>query len=123
MLTRITPIIPVTDPKVAGDWFVRGLGFTAVPHGTGMHLTRDAANIRLVRRTDDMDMSDPRRQQSIYINIVDIDAFWEEHGDVLGAEAEVRSPFDRDYGMREIHVIYESLLIYFGSPIPEAPIQ
>ncbi|GIT91719.1 hypothetical protein JANAI62_21760 [Jannaschia pagri] len=117
-MTRITPIIPVVDPVAAGAWFERCLGFEASPAGTGMHLSRDAVNIRLVLKADDMDMSDPRRQQSVYINVSDVDAHFAACKDALEASGtQVRPPFDRGYGAREFHVIYESLLIFFGQPI------
>lgn len=118
MMLQITPIIPVADLAHAGQWFSEKLGFDAQPVGdTMMHLRRDQVNIRLVLKADDMDMSDPRRQQSVYIDVKDIDAFYAAHGPALEADGEDCAPFDRPYGMREMHVIYESLLIYLGSPL------
>lgn len=121
MMLWVTPIIPVADLTHAGNWFHNRLGFTATPVGdTMMHLKRDGVNIRLVLKADDMDMSDPRRQQSLYIDVQDIDAFYTEHGPALEQDGEDCAPFDRPYGMREIHVIYESLLIFLGSQIKAA---
>ena len=118
-LTQCTPIIPVADLQHAGAWFSDCPGFHA-DHmgGTGVRLSRDAAVIHLVQAGDDMDMDDPRRQQSVYISLEDVDAFYAGHKSALDTGGtRVRAPFDRDYGMRELHVIYESLLMFFGAPI------
>jgi hypothetical protein len=123
MFAKCTPIIPVADLVDAGAWFARCLGFVATPVGdTMVHLARDEVNIRLVQKADDMDMADPRRQQSIYIDVVDIDAFYATHGPALEEDGNSRPPFDRTYGMREVHVIYESLLMFFGTPIKKVQI-
>lgn len=90
-MERCTPIIPVSDLAHAAEWFWRCLG---------------------------MDMDDPRRQQSIYINVADVDAFFAAHKANLETSQKLRPPFNRDYGAREIHVIYESLLIFIGQPWP-----
>jgi len=121
MYTRITPIVPVSDLAHAKDWFERCLGFRGDWIGdTGVHLHRGAANIRLIDKAPDMDMDDPRRQQSLYLNVDDVDAFYAEFRAAL-ADSEVRPPFNRDYGAREVHVIYESLLVFVGQPLPKAP--
>lgn len=119
-LNSCTPIIPVADLTDAGAWFTRCLGFKAQNVGdTMVHLSRDKINIRLIRKADDMDMSDPRRQQSIYIDVEDVDALYAAHKDALEENGDDCAPFDRPYGMREMHIIYESLLMFFGSPIQE----
>ena len=82
-----------------------------------VHLSRGVLSVRLVLKSDDMDLNDPRRQQSIYVDLDDVDAFYAEHGSALEADGQDYAPFDRPYGMREMHVIYESLLIFFGSPM------
>ncbi|MEP4198356.1 MAG: hypothetical protein ABJL99_22265 [Aliishimia sp.] len=118
ILRKCTPIIPVSDLKHAGDWFKRCLDFGAQPVGdTMVHLSRDAVSIRLIQKAPDMEMDDPRRQQSIYVDLEDVDIFYATHGPELESGGEDHAPFDRPYGMREMHVIYESLLIYFGSPM------
>ena len=120
MLTNCTPIIPVSDLAHAAEWFTRSLGFKAEMIGDVMvHLSRDKVHIRLVKKADDMDMHDPRRQQSIYITLDDVDAFYSVHRAALEEEDDECAPFDRPYGMREMHIIYESLLMYFGSRIPK----
>ena len=119
MLKTCTPVIPVSDLDHAGEWFTRCLGFNARQIGDAMvHLSRDNVHIRLVKKADDMDLNDPRRQQSVYISTDDVDAFFAAHSQALeAAGAHFRPPFDRDYGMRELHVAYESLLMFFATPI------
>ncbi len=116
-MIRCTPIIPVSDLDHAAAWFTRCLGMKTEDMGGSVHLSRDAVHIRLVRKAPDMDMDDPRRQQSIYINVPDVGAFCATHGSEMARDNKVRPPFDRDYGAREIHIIYESLLIFIGQPI------
>lgn len=121
-LTRCTPIIPVANLSDAGAWFTRCLGFQADRVGdTMVHLSRDDVHIRLIQKADDMDMSDPKRQQSIYIDVENVDTLYAAHKDALEEGGGDCVPFDRPYGMREMHVIYQSLLIFFGSPIKEEP--
>jgi hypothetical protein len=120
-MQRCTPIIPVANLADAGAWFTRCLGFQAHNVGdTMVHLNRDDVHIRLVLKADDMDMSDPRRQQSIYIDVDNVDALYAAHKDTLKASGDDCAPFDRPYGMREMHIVYESLLMFFGSPIQES---
>lgn len=124
MMQRCTPIIPVSDLNHAADWFTRCLGFNATPVGDQMvHLGQDDVSIRLVLKSDDMDLDDPRRQQSLYIDIADINGFYTKHRAKLEQNGDDCAPFDRPYGMREMHVIYESLLIYLGQPLPKDKIQ
>lgn len=119
-MLKCTPIFPVADLAHAGEWFVRCLGFIAHKVGdTTVHLSRDSVNIRLILKAEDMDMTDPRRQQSMYIDVENVDAFYVAHKDALEKDGDDYAPFDRPYGMREMHIIYESLLIFFGSPTPK----
>lgn len=57
-------------------------------------------------------------QQSIYLRVNDIDALWDEIKEKLGDSHQQR-PFDRDYGMREIHLIIPATatLMFLGSTI------
>jgi hypothetical protein len=57
-------------------------------------------------------------QQSIYLRVKNIDALWEKIKDKLDSEHPQR-PFDREYGMREIHLIIPgtATLLFLGSAI------
>lgn len=67
-----------------------------------------------------MDTHDPKHQQSCYIDVLGLDALYEELKPNLDKlpSGRVRAPFDQSYGQREFHVIDEdALLVFFGEPI------
>jgi len=57
-------------------------------------------------------------QQSIYLRVKDIDILWNEIQDKLDDEHQ-QWPFDRDYGLREVHLIIPgtATLLFIGSAI------
>lgn len=76
--------------------------------------------MRLLGAPPGTDLSDPRRQQACYIDVVGLDELYATLKPALDElpPGRVRAPFDQDYGMREFHVIDEdALLIFFGEPI------
>jgi hypothetical protein len=57
-------------------------------------------------------------EMSFYLNVDDIEKVWQGMEDKLG-DMKVREPFDREYGMREIHVIVPETktLMFIGQEI------
>jgi hypothetical protein len=57
-------------------------------------------------------------EMSFYLNVDDIEKVWQGMKDKLG-DMKVREPFDREYGMREIHVIVPETktLMFIGQEI------
>lgn len=57
-------------------------------------------------------------EMSFYLNVDDIEKVWDNMKDKL-KEMKVREPFDREYGMREIHVIVPETktLMFIGQEI------
>lgn len=80
-------------------------------------LRRDGVAVRLVEVFSDVDLTNPERQGSFYIDVDDIDAVYAEMKprlDRLDADR-VRAPFDQEYGQREFHVADEDCtLVFFG---------
>ena len=117
---QVTPLIVVSDIPKAVAFLSDCLGFTAEVLRDGYaYLTRDNAALRLLAAAPDFDIEDPKRQQSCYIDVEDVDAIFAAHRDQLEKlpASHLRQPFDQDYGQREFHFIYESLLIFVGEPI------
>lgn len=121
MLKQITPIVPVADITKSIAFFEEYLRFKVGFEMDGYaYLHRDEVAIRLVNAGEGVDTHDPARQLSCYIDVVGVDALYEELKAKLETlpEGRVRAPFDQSYGQREFHVIDEdSLLIFFGEPI------
>ena len=119
MFQDATPMIPVVDVLDAARWFKTHLGFEAVVAAEHhAYLKRDNAAIRLHRLNPDYDVDDPRCQETLYLDVDDVDEVYEAFKVRLDAlpDGFFRSPFDRDYGQREFHVIYQNLLIFVGMP-------
>ncbi len=120
MFRRCSPIIPVSNIEEAVLWFDKHLGFqTSFVSDKKACLKRDDATLWLILKAPDMDLQDERRQQSCYIDVLDVDAVYEERATELNAlpRENFRAPFDQDYGQREFHVIYEGLLIFIGASL------
>ena len=83
-------------------------------------LKRDDVAVRLVEVDPDVDLSNPERQSSFYIDVHDIDELFLSLQDKLNhlPEGRVREPFNQVYGQREFHVADEDCtLIFFGEAI------
>ena len=120
-LTQITPFVPCTklDDQIAfyRDTLSFTVGFQADNYA---FLKRDAAAIRLVEVDADVDLHNPERQGSFYIDVQDIDALYASLETALSKlpEGRVRAPLNQDYNQREFHVIDEDCtLIFFGEGI------
>lgn len=57
-------------------------------------------------------------EMEFYLEVDDVDAVWDEIKDKVGG-IKVREPFDREYGMREMHIIIPQTrtLLFVGSAI------
>jgi len=120
-LCQITPLVPVSGLNCSVNFFVDTLGFQVgfQAHGYAF-LTRDCVAIRLLQAGEGVDLRDPKRQQSCYIDVEGVDDFYQELKPRLDklAKGRVKMPFDQPYGQREFHVLDEdALLIMFGEPI------
>ena len=78
---------------------------------------RDDVAIRLVQVDADVDLNNPERQMSFYIDVDGIDNLYAHMKNDLAQLdlARVRAAFDQDYGQREFHVADEDCtLVFFG---------
>jgi catechol 2,3-dioxygenase-like lactoylglutathione lyase family enzyme len=122
-LAQITPLVSVSDLNRSVKFFVDTLGFQVGFQADGYaYLTRDCAAIRLLQAGEGIDLRDPKRQQSCYIDVEGVDELYQELKPKLDKlpKGRVKSPFDQAYRQREFHVLDEdALLIFFGEPIQQ----
>jgi len=120
-LTQITPFVLVSDMDRALEFFCGTLGFQLGYREEGYaFIERDNAALRLLNASPSVDMHDPKRQQSCYIDVRGLDDLYAAMKPELDKlpTGRVRAPFDQDYGQREFHVTDEdALLIFFGEAI------
>lgn len=119
-LKQITPFVPCTSLEKQIAFFRDMLGFAVGFQAANYaFLKRDAVAVRLVEVDTDVDLKNPERQGSFYIDVENIDALYASLRpslDKLPANR-VRAPFTQDYGQREFHVADEDCtLIFFGEP-------
>jgi len=113
-LENITPHIPSSDKDETISFLVDILGFSFENHSEYYYSELHSGNHVLGVQAS---QGEPN-QQSIYLRVKDIDALWES---INGKSESFRchAPFDRDYGMREIHVVIPATetLLFIGSVI------
>ena len=123
-LKQITPFVPCTSLEVQIAFFRDVLGFSVGFESENYaFLHRDAVAIRLVEVSDGVDLSNPERQGSFYIDVDGIDAVFEAMKPALDQlpEGRVRAPFNQPYNQREFHVSDEDCtLIFFGEATADA---
>lgn len=120
-LTRLTPFVPCTSLAKQIGFYRDVLGFhCGFQADNYAFLQRDAAAVRLVEVSADVDLSLPDREGSFYIDTQGLDALYLKLKPALDtlASDRVRAPFDQPYGQREFHVADEDCtLIFFGEAI------
>ena len=120
-LSQITPFVPCTRLADGIAFYTDMLGFEATYLADNYaFLRRDDVAVRLIEVEPGVDLQDPARQQSFYIDVQDIDNVYEQLAPRLGElpRGRVRAPFDQPYGQREFHVIdQDCTLIFFGETI------
>lgn len=120
-LKQITPFVMVRDLERALTFYEGILGYQCTFKMDGIYafIRRDSAPIRLLVAGDGFDLTNPLTQQSIYIDVDDVDALYAELKPKLDTleKGRVRAPFNQDYNQREFHVNDEDVTqIFFGMP-------
>lgn len=117
-LTQITPFVPCTTLAAQIGFYRDVLGFTlSFEADNYAFLRRDSVAVRLVEVCADVDLKDPAREGSFYIDVQGIDALFADLKPMLDRlpAGRVRAPFDQEYGQREFHVADEDCtLVFFG---------
>lgn len=120
-LTQITPFVLCTSLQTQIEFYRDMLGFTVGFQAENYAFLRcDSVAIRLVEVDASIDLHSPEREGSFYIDVVGIDALYEQLRPKLDTlpSGRVRAPFDQEYGQREFHVADEDCtLVFFGEAV------
>lgn len=109
----ISPMVPTTDLSASAGFLVGALGFKEVFNEDGYGICeRDGLTIHFLPAGSDVG------QMETYIEVDDVDDVWEGMKDKVG-DIKHKEPFDRPYGMREIHVELPATkcLLFIGQSI------
>jgi hypothetical protein len=109
---QISPMIPSYNLKETAAFFTDVLSFTPyMLEDNYAILYKDNHTIHLLPAGDIGEME-------FYLEVDDIDTLWDEIKEKLQG-IKVREPFDREYGMRELHIIvpHTKTLLFVGQAI------
>ena len=110
---HLSPMIPSFSINETVSFFQNLLDFKiARDDKTYVILSKDNATIHILRAGSDIG------EMEFYLEVDDVEQVWKSMKDQPG-EIKVKEPFDREYGMREIHVIIPQTktLMFIGQAI------
>ncbi len=106
----LSPMIPSYNIRETLNFFVELFNFKiARDESTYVIIYKDNQTIHILRAGTDIG------EMEFYLEVDDIDSLWASiQGKFEGIK--VREPFDREYGMREFHIIvpYTKTLMFVG---------
>jgi len=108
----LSPMIPSYNIQETSNFFKDLFSFTAAREERGYAiLYKDSQTIHLLNAGDIGEME-------FYLEVDDLDGLWDSIKDKLGG-IKTRAPFDREYGMREFHVIipHTKTLMFVGQAL------
>lgn len=111
---NLSPMIPSFKVRETVSFFTDVLSFIIIrDEGTYVILAKDNTMVHIQPAGDIGEMS-------VYLEVDDIDALWADIGGKLKG-IKVKPPFDREYGMREIHIIVPETktLLFIGQVIKQ----
>jgi hypothetical protein len=106
----LSPMIPSFNIPGTVKFFTDVLNFNiGRDDKTYVILYKDHLTIHIMNAGD-------TSQMEFYLEVDNVDEVWSMIGDQVN-NLEVRAPFDREYGMREIHIVvpYTGTLMFIGS--------
>lgn len=109
----LSPMIPSFNIEKTVSFFIDLLDFKiGRDDKTYFILYKDNLTVHIQRAGSDIG------EMSFYLNVDDIEKVWSSMKDKLG-DVKVKEPFDREYGMREIHIIIPETktLMFIGQEI------
>ncbi len=120
MIRNASAMLPVLDIPAACAFIRECLGFKVCMHGEGhAYCESGGGAVRFIQAPPGADMDDPDRQIVIYLDCDDPDALWDAHASAIMSlpDSNRAPPTDRDYGVREFHLIHGPFLFMIGHPI------
>jgi predicted enzyme related to lactoylglutathione lyase len=114
----LSPIIPVADMPRSILFYEEVLGFdTALRSDDYSIVIRNGVSLHLTRAHDQSVLDRSRGHISIYLEVENIESLW-AHVSQFKNRYKIRDLFDRDYGMREFHIVdSDDCLIFVGQKI------
>lgn len=109
----LSPMIPSYNIAETSRFFIELFSFTsALKADNYAVLLKDHLSIHILNAGTDIG------ELEFYLEVDALDELWESIKDKL-TDIKVRSPFDREYGMREFHIIipHTKTLMFVGQPI------
>jgi hypothetical protein len=110
----LSPMIPSSNIPETVRFFVDLFGFSLLMHGDYSILKKDDHLIHILRAGQEIG------EMEFYLEVDQIDDLWLSIRDRLTG-MKMKPPFDRDYGMREFHIIipHTKTLMFVGQVIKE----
>jgi predicted enzyme related to lactoylglutathione lyase len=117
---RISPMFPVANMEETLAFYEEVLGFKRTLEAPKYAiLERDGQTVHFMPAAPGV-MEKVRGHMEFYIEVQGIQALW-EHVKGFKPKHTIRDLFDRDYGMREFHIVDPNeCLVFVGEPIGEA---
>lgn len=109
----LSPMVPSYNIGATVSFFSDLFGFSIAMNESGYAIVyKDNLSIHILNAGSDIG------EMEFYLEVDDIDGLWESIKDKF-EEIKVRAPFDREYGMRECHVIIPNTktLMFVGQAI------
>jgi len=115
--TRLSPILPVAEMAVTAAFYKEVLGFEVAREAERYTiLRRGAASLHLTLAAPGV-LEKVGGNMSIYLRVEKIESLWAHVAQFKG-RYQIRDLFDRDYGMREFHIIDpDGCLVFVGQSI------
>ncbi|MGZ3750847.1 MAG: hypothetical protein ACXVB0_03580 [Mucilaginibacter sp.] len=110
---HISPMVPSYNIRETAAFFTGMLGFETLMDTDGYGIVyKDNLTIHILNAGADIG------EMEFYLEVDDINALWDSVKDKV-TQLKVRAPFDREYGMREFHVIIPQTktLLFVGQVI------
>ena len=109
----LSPMLPSFNIKETVSFFTNMLDFRIGKDDSAYSIVyKDNLTVHVLRAGKDIG------QMEFYLEVDDVDAIWDSIKEKT-ADLKVRAPFDREYGMREVHVgvPYTNTLLFIGQEI------
>lgn len=110
---HLSPMIPSFNIAATANFFKELFGFsTARDEGNYVILYKDHLTIHILNAGTDIG------EMEFYLEVDQLDTLWESMKERLEG-VKTRAPFDREYGMREFHIIipHTRTLLFVGQVI------
>ncbi len=110
----LSPMIPSFNIEETADFFKCVLGFSSVMQTDNYAVfQKDNLTIHILRAGENIG------QMELYLEVDNVDELWATIKEKV-KNLKTREPFDRDYGMREIHfgIPQTNALLFIGQKLP-----